>query len=130
MVKNTKAPDGKDVDEYLAKVPKDQRVALQNLRRLIRCLAPKATERISYQIPMFFYNGPLVSYAAFKEHCTFFVQGTLTMKKFSSELKPYITTTGGIHFTPETPLPVSLIKRLVMARMKENEARALKKKKN
>ena len=129
MNKVSKAPDGKDVDKYLSKVPKEQRAALQKLRKLIKTLVPTATERISYQIPMFFYNGHLVSFAAFKNHCSFFVQSLSTMNKYKAVLKSYETTKSAIHFTPDKPLPVSLVKMIVKARLTENEARALKKKK-
>jgi uncharacterized protein YdhG (YjbR/CyaY superfamily) len=129
MKKVSKAPDGKDVDKYLAKVPKDQRAALQKLRKLIKSLVPKATERISYQIPMFFYNGPLVSIAAFKNHCSFFVQSLSIMQKHKAVLKSYETTKSAIHFTPDKPLPVSLVKMFVNERLTENEARAFKRKK-
>jgi uncharacterized protein YdhG (YjbR/CyaY superfamily) len=124
-----KAADGKDVDKYLSQVPKDQRAALQKLRKLIKSLVPQATERISYQIPMFYYNGPLVSIAAFKNHCSFFVQSLSVMNKHKAVLKSYETTKSAIHFTPDKPLPVSLVKMFVKARLTENEARPLKRKK-
>jgi hypothetical protein len=57
------------VEEYLAALPKESRVALEKLRKRIRAAAPEAIETISYQMPAFKDHGRfLVSYAAFKEH--------------------------------------------------------------
>ena len=40
-----------EVDEFLAKLPDDQRAALQKLRETIRLAAPEAEERIGYGVP-------------------------------------------------------------------------------
>ena len=123
-MKEESAAVPKDVDEYLASIPKEQRAVLEKLRRTIRSVAPKATEKISYQMPTFTYNGPLVAFAAFKEHCSFFPMNSSLIQKHKDELKPYSTAAGTIRFTVEKPLPVSLVKKLVKIRVKENEAKA------
>ncbi len=113
----------KDVDAYLADVPQKMRAALAKLRKVIHAAAPKAVEVISYQIPSFKYNGMLVGFAAFKDHCSFFVMSTKLMMVLKDELKPYSTATATIHFTPDKPLPVVLIKKIVKARVAENDLR-------
>jgi hypothetical protein len=61
------------VEEYLAVLPKKSRASLEKLRKRIRAAAPEATETISYRMPTFKDHGRfLVSYAAFKEHCSLF----------------------------------------------------------
>jgi uncharacterized protein YdhG (YjbR/CyaY superfamily) len=60
------------VEEYLVALPADERAALEDLGETIRAAAPMATEGISYAAPAFKHRGPLVSYAAFKDHCSFF----------------------------------------------------------
>ena len=117
------------VEKYLADVPDDKRMALEKLRNIIGFVIPKAEEYISYGMPTFKYYGPLVSYAAFKEHCSLFPWNATLVKKFAEELKPFKTSKGTIQFTVDKPLPVSLVKKLIKERMKENEARALAKKK-
>jgi uncharacterized protein YdhG (YjbR/CyaY superfamily) len=114
----------KNVDEYLTAVPEEVRGVLEKLRRTIRAAAPKAEEVISYQIPTFKYHGPLVFFAAFRNHCSFYVVSKPIMEMFSSELKPYDTSGTTIHFSAKNPLPASLIKKIVKARIEENEARA------
>jgi uncharacterized protein YdhG (YjbR/CyaY superfamily) len=111
------------VDAYLAAVPEDFRVALENLRKVIRGAAPDATERIGYAIPMFYQRGPLVSFAAFQDHCSFYVMSPAVMDAFQVDLKRYETSKGTIRFTPAKPLPASLVKKLVKARIAENEAK-------
>ena len=118
------------VEEYLNVVPGDKLLVLKKLRQTIRSVVPKAEEYISYGMPTFKYNGPLVSYAAFKEHCSLFPWGGSVIKKFADELGSFKTSKGTIQFTVDKPLPVALVKKLVKERMKENEAKALAKKKN
>ena len=126
MDKNNKATSAKDIDAYLASVPKNSRAALENLRQTIKSIVPEATEGISYQVPTFKYQGRmLVSYAAFSEHCSFF-PGAGPIEAHQNELKSYQTSKGTIRFTPSQPLPKSLIKKLVKTRIRLNEA-ALKK---
>ena len=104
-------------------MPPDKRALLQKLRRTIRAAAPEAQEVISYGMPAFRLHGMLVYYAAFKSHCSFFVGSVTTLRKFSEELEPFAAGKGTVHFTPQRPLPSALVKRIVKARVLENEAR-------
>jgi uncharacterized protein YdhG (YjbR/CyaY superfamily) len=112
------------VDEYLALVPEPARTTLQKTRAAIRAvLPPEATEAISYRIPMYRYKGPVVGFAAFKSHCSLFaISGTL-LDDFAADLKGYSTSKGTIRFPMDKPLPASLVKRMVKARLALNEAR-------
>ncbi len=111
------------VDAYLAAVPAGMRAVLQQLRETIRTAAPAAEEVISYKMPAFRQDGILVYYAAFKDHCSFFPGSVATQRTFARELKPFAAGKGTIHFTPEKPLPASLVSRIVRARVAENQAR-------
>lgn len=112
-----------DVKAYLATVPEDYRAALERLRKLIKAAAPEATESISYGMPMFKQNGQLVAYAAFKNHCSFFVCSATFLNKYKADLKSSKVSGGTIHFTPDNPLPATLVKKLVKARLAENMAK-------
>ena len=75
---NTTGP--RDVDRYIENVGDSaMKQALTRLRGQIREVLPTAVEKISYQIPMFYYQDRgLVSFAAFKAHCAFgFWKGSL-----------------------------------------------------
>ncbi len=111
-----------DVEGYLAAIPKDARAALEELRRAILAAAPGASEVISYQIPAFKYEGKLlVSFAAFEKHCSFFLMSTDVMRTHAADLEGYALGKGSIRFTADKPLPAALVKKLVKARIAENE---------
>jgi uncharacterized protein YdhG (YjbR/CyaY superfamily) len=114
------------VDDYLAAVPEDARAALSKLRSTIKAAAPKATEGISYQVPVFKLDGkPLVGFGATTAHCTFYVMSTSdAMRARLRELKGYELGGGSIQFPAGKPLPVALVTRLVRARIAENKRRA------
>jgi uncharacterized protein YdhG (YjbR/CyaY superfamily) len=104
-------------DEYLAALSVDQRRALEKLRKDIQLAAPKAEECISYGIPGFRLNGKLlVSYGAAAKHCAFYPGSTL--QAFKKEMKDYDTTgKGTLRFPAEEPLPSTLVRKIVKARI-------------
>ena len=117
--KPTKVP--KTVDEYLERVPEPARTTLNKVRTVIRSVAPpEATEGISYGMPTFKYKGMLASFAAFSDHCSLFPGAGPTIE-FKNELKNFQTSKGTIRFAPSKPLPATLVKKLVKARIAENE---------
>ncbi len=111
----------KSVDEYLAAVPEPARSMLNKMRGAIRsAVPPEATETISYGIPAFKHKGTLVWFAAFTNHCSLF-PGSSVIEAFKNELKGFSTSKGTIHFPTDKPLPTALVKRLVKARVAQNE---------
>ncbi|MFN7993587.1 MAG: DUF1801 domain-containing protein [Bryobacteraceae bacterium] len=114
--------ESKDVDEYLAKVPEPARTTLSKVRALIRSAAPpEASEAISYRMPTFRYKGPLLGYAAFPGHCGLYPMNPAVIEAFQDELKGYETSKGTIRFPVDKPLPAGLLKKLVKARVAQNE---------
>jgi uncharacterized protein YdhG (YjbR/CyaY superfamily) len=112
------------IDEYLAGVPEPARTTLKKIRAAIRsAVPPEATETISYRIPTFRYKGALVAFAAFSNHCSFFPMGASVLDAFESELKGFRTSKGTLHFALDKPLPAALVKKLVKARIAQNEQR-------
>src|SRR5262245_7910776 len=111
------------IDEYLADVKPDQRAVLERLRQAIHAVAPGVEECISYGIPAFRLNGrALVFFGAWANHCSFYPGRSRTLKKFRSELRAFQVTKGTIRFSPDNPLPIALVKKLVKARIAENRA--------
>lgn len=127
MAKTLHVP-AKTVDEYIKALPEDFRIALETLRRAILKAAPNAEEIISYQIPTYKYKGPLVHFAAFKDHCSLIIINKNIIGIFKKELTGYKTTGTTIHFTPDKPLSSTLVQKIVKIRMKENEEREAAKK--
>ena len=112
----------KTTDEYLAGVAEPARSTLNEVRRAIRSAVPReATEAISYGMPAFKYKGTLMAFAAFSNHCNLFPMSLAVMETFKNELKGYQTSKGTIRFPSDKPLPATLVKKLVQARIAEKE---------
>jgi uncharacterized protein YdhG (YjbR/CyaY superfamily) len=118
----TKNP--KTVAEYLARIPEPARSTLKKMRATIRSVAPKETTEVtSYGIPTFRYKRGLVAVAAFKDHCSFFLFGSSVLDDFKEELATYRVTKGTLHFPLDKSLPAALVKKIVKARVAQNEER-------
>ncbi len=112
----------KTIDEYLAAVSADQRIALEKLRQTIRTAAPQAEGCISYGLAAFRLHGRmLVGLGATAKHCAFYLMSSSTVDVFEDELKNYDTSKGTIRFAAGKPLPATLVRKLVKARIAENE---------
>jgi uncharacterized protein YdhG (YjbR/CyaY superfamily) len=120
-VKGKAAPE--NVDEYTAALPEPARSTLKKMRTAIRsAVPPEATETISYRIPAFKHKRVLVWFAAFANHCSLFPTAAV-IDAFKDDLKGFSTSKGTIHFPTDKPLPISLIKKLVKARVAQNESK-------
>ena len=119
--KSSGAP--KNVDEYLAGVPEPARSTLNKMRAAIRsAVPPEAAETISYRMPAFKHKGVLVWFAAFSNHCSLFPTASV-VQAFKNELKGFSISKGTIHFPTDKPLPTALVKKLVKARVAQNESK-------
>jgi len=121
----SKAPT--TIDEYLATVSDEHRIALEKLRKTIRAAAPKAEECISYQIPTFKQNGMLVSFGAWEKHCAFY-PGARPLELHKDELKNFEVSKGTIRFQPNKPIPQALVRKMVKERVAQNESKLKRKK--
>jgi uncharacterized protein YdhG (YjbR/CyaY superfamily) len=113
-----------NIDQYIERFPEEIQIILSKLRAAIKKAAPQAVERISYQMPAFYFNGNLVYFAAFKNHIGFFPTSS-GVAAFQKELAKYATSKGTVHFPLDKPLPLDLIKRIVRFRVKENSAKKI-----
>jgi uncharacterized protein YdhG (YjbR/CyaY superfamily) len=113
-----------EVEDYLADLPEDARATLEKVRKAIRSAAPRAEEKIGYGMPGFYLDGhPLAYYSAFKAHCSLFPASSQVITTFSKELAGYELAKGTIRFPIGEPPPATLIKKIVKARIQENEAK-------
>ena len=111
------------VDAYLARVPEPAHSTLQKVRAAIRsALPPDATEIISYKIPAFRHGEIIIWFAAFTDHCSLFPTARI-IGMFQHDLKPYTLSKGTIQFPTDKPLPASLIKKMVKARLAQIAAK-------
>ena len=113
----------KDVDDYIDSFPKDIQKILRQIRLTVRKAAPEADEMISYNMPLYKWNGMLVSFAAWKKHI-----GLYPSPRAAGELKkklmPYEGSKATLKFPVDKPIPLDLITQVVKMRMQENLERA------
>lgn len=110
------------VDKYLDNFRGETLKRLNELRKIIKGTAPKAEESISYGMVGYKYCGrPLVYFGGYKNHVGFYGASGSFFKAYTKELVGFEVAKGTIRFSLEKPLPVSLIKKMVKERMKQNE---------
>jgi uncharacterized protein YdhG (YjbR/CyaY superfamily) len=114
----------RNVTDYIAAAPREVREKLNHIRTTIRALAPKATEFISYGMPVFKYEKPFIGFAARKNHIGLYPMSGVFVAAHKKELEGYSTSKGAIRFPLDNPLPIALIKTIVKLRIKETRGKA------
>ena len=117
-----------DVDSYISGYPPKVQKMLKQLRAAIKKAAPEAEESISYMMPAYKLNGPLVYFGAYEKHIGFYPTGT-GVAAFQKEIASYKTSKGAIQFPLDQPLPLALVEKIVKFKVKENLLKAEVKKK-
>lgn len=112
----------KTVDEYINSSPKEIQGKLRELRTLVKSVAPEATEKISYGMPYYGYNGRLFYFAYFKDHISVFIMRGV-LGDFEKEVRDYKTGAATLRFALDKKLPLPLIKKLIRATIKKSEAK-------
>jgi uncharacterized protein YdhG (YjbR/CyaY superfamily) len=114
------ARESETIDEYLAAVSEEKRSALQKLRRAIKAAAPEAEECISYRMPAFRLGGRmLVWFGAATSHCSLF-PGADAIESLKRDLKAYDASKGTVRLPADRPLPATLVRKPVKARIAAN----------
>jgi len=114
-----------DVSSYLASLPPDARRALRTIRRVVKDAAPGAVESISYGIPAYKLDGRvLVYFAAWRAHTSLYPMTASIRRTFAADLKRYKTSKGTVQFPLDQPVPATLVRRLVKARVAELKPKA------
>jgi uncharacterized protein YdhG (YjbR/CyaY superfamily) len=108
------------IDDYLATVSGEKRRALEQLRKTIRSIVPKAEECISYRLPALRVDGVVVAgFGATVKGCSYYPFSGSTLRTLDREVSGYEQTRGSLHFSPDKPLPKALVRKLIKARMAE-----------
>lgn len=112
-----------EVDEYVAAQEPASRDTLERLRAIIRAAAPDCTERVSYRIPIFRLKKDFVALSASKDHCGLHTMSKTVPVAMKDELKAAGIGTSGttLHIKPGADLPVSLVEKVLRARLDELE---------
>lgn len=117
----------KNVDDYISSAPKEVQSKLREVRAAIKEAAPNAKESISYGMPFYSYKGKqgvkgrLCYFGLQKAGIGFYLRPPV-IDQYMDELAKYASTKSALRFPLDGPMPVPLIKKLVRARMKIDEA--------
>jgi uncharacterized protein YdhG (YjbR/CyaY superfamily) len=109
------------VDAYIEAAPREVQDKLREVRAAIRQVAPSASESISYMMPHYDYQGALAWFGLQKTHIGLYLRPPI-VEEHKQELAGYGTTKSAVHLPLDKKIPVPLIKKLVKARMRKNEA--------
>jgi uncharacterized protein YdhG (YjbR/CyaY superfamily) len=108
------------IDDYLATITGDNRAALDQLRKMIRSIVPRAEECISYGMPAFRLDGRVIAgFQATAKGCSYYPFSGTTLQTLAGHLQGYGKTKSALHFRPDKPLPASLVRKLIKARIAE-----------
>lgn len=115
----------KTVEEYIEAAPKEAREKLQELRAILKKVAPDATETLKWGSPVFEGKRILFAYAAYKSHMNFIPTGP-ALEPFKEELTEFKTGKDSIKFPYNKLLPKEIIRKIAAYRImdvEENDAR-------
>lgn len=110
------------IDEYLVDASPSSRALLQKLRETIHALVPGVEECISYGMPAFRYQGRIIAgFQATSKGCSYYPFSGTTLKTLAGDIEAYSKTKSALHFGLDKPLPASLVRKLLKARMAEGK---------
>lgn len=100
------------LQEYLDNLPPAQLAQYKRIKKMVMDLVPEAEETLSYAIPTFKYKGKyLIYFSDAKDHMS--VYPTI------GGVNPTPGTKGTFQFTEEQPVPESVVRKIVLARLAE-----------
>ena len=109
-----------DIDAYIGALDEPKRSTLEEMRRRILEVVPKAEQCLSYAMPAFKVQGKTVAgLAAFKNHLSYLPHSGSVLAQLEDELGRYERTKGSLHFAVDEPLPGHLVRQLVLTKMRE-----------
>ena len=113
--------DFKTIDAYQATFPVETQERMQQIRKVVHEAVPGVEEVISYQIPAFkvgkFF---LIYYSAYTNHISLSSPWSdELLREFAADLNGYKVTKSAIQLPNDQPLPLDLIKRIVLFRKNE-----------
>jgi uncharacterized protein YdhG (YjbR/CyaY superfamily) len=116
-------PKRSEVDQYIARCPKEAQGDLAKIRAAIRAAAPGATERTDYfqmpgySYPGFDYDGMFVWFSFKKPHIRLHVRPPV-IQNHRKQLAGYATTKAIVSFPVGKAVSMTLVKKLVKASLK------------
>jgi len=107
------------VDEYIATCSETIQPKLLELRKIIIDASSELTEKISWNMPTFYFKGNVIHFAAHKKHIGLYC-GAKAVGMFEHRLKSYKTSNGTIQLLNDKDLEVDLIQDIVKFNVEMN----------
>ena len=108
------------IDEYIAACPEQARERMEQIRATVKKLAPKAKERISYQIAAFELNGKnIIHFAGWKKHVSLYPVPAGD-EAFEQEVSKYVDGKGTFKFPLDEPMPMRLVNKIIKLHLAQN----------
>ncbi|TDB62266.1 iron chaperone [Arundinibacter roseus] len=107
------------VDEYISSFAPDIQSRLATLRQLFFEILPHTEESIRYNMPAYTVGKFHLYFAAYKNHIGFYpIYG---LPKLEEEIAPYKAkkTKDSLHFLHNEPLPLDLIRKIIVSKSKD-----------
>jgi uncharacterized protein YdhG (YjbR/CyaY superfamily) len=109
-----------ETTHYIKKLAFNEQRALSALRQQILQLVPSLEERLSRGVPFFYYRGKrAVGFRSSQNHLSFFIMEGNVMNELRDEMVGFDSSSTVVRFTADNPIPDSLIRKLVLARINE-----------
>lgn len=125
MASSQRAADAATIRASIAALPPATRKHLKALQAAIRAGAPDGEDSWSYGMPALRLDGrPLLGYAAWKEHVSIYPFGPLSLERLRLDPAKYETSKGTLRLPLGTSVPVTLVKRVVKARVADLRRKA------
>jgi uncharacterized protein YdhG (YjbR/CyaY superfamily) len=106
------------IDDYIASLSGPKKAVIDHMYSIVRQVAPSATEEVSYAMPAFKYKSKgLVAIMANKNFLSLYPFGSVY--NLGVDVSAYECTSGSIHFSVEQPISDSLLRQIIIARMRQ-----------
>ena len=107
------------VDAYIDSFDGQTKERLNKMRALIKDELPESEERISYNIPAYFFDGKLIVYfAGYASHIGMY-PGRTNSKAYNDLAEKYAHGKSTARFVHSEPLPKAIIKKFIKLRLAE-----------
>jgi uncharacterized protein YdhG (YjbR/CyaY superfamily) len=114
-----------EIDHYLAALPAAQRDVLGRLRALLHAAIPGAEETIETRVPALRYRGKtVVGFGAASSHVALYVMFGDALRALKDDFARFDATARVVRFSPATPLPAALVRKVVRFRLAEIDAQS------
>lgn len=113
------------ISTYIDSFTNEQTAFLHEVYQIIKKHVPAQTvEKISYNMPTFYYNGNLLHFALYKNHLGIY-PGSEAIEQFQNQLSGFKTSKGAIQIPLNQPFPEKLIADIIqynVSKLKDKSA--------